>query len=139
MGKLKNALTFSILSVVLTGCGSSNKLQSISINQAAATAPKFVATGSFTNGTVISALPVSWVIRGPGIDQTGTGYSLSTSPFFPVCVISGASYTVVAMAPVDPHAPTSGSVPTTVWDDLVSGKVTSEDGFVGTTAQLTCA
>lgn len=140
MGKLKIALSFSVLAFVLTSCGSSNSLQSISISQTATTAAlEFGATGTFTDGRVISALPVSWVILGPGVDPPGTGYTLSGAPFFPICVMSGASYTVVAIAPADPNAPGSGSVPTSVWNDVVLGTVKSEGGFVGTSAQFTCA
>lgn len=138
MGELRIALTFSILSVVLISCGSSNVLQSISINQTAAGATKFVATGTFANGAAIDPLPVNWVILGPAIDPPGTEYWLSAAPLFPVCLIKGAQYTVVAIAPVDPHAPKTGSVPMTVWDGLVSGKVKSEGGFVAATAQFTC-
>jgi len=140
MGKLTATLFTSVLSFLSISCGSSNRLQSISISDnTTGPEPLYMASGTFTNGGNVSSLPVSWFIFGPGIDPPGTGYSLSAAPFLPVCVIGGDTYMIVAIAPADPHAPQSGPVPANVWNDLVSGKLKSESGFVGATVQMTCA
>ena len=142
-------LSFSFavgLALIFTGCGGGpdRQLQSITIAPQSGTAqngqsPQFTATGQFNVAPMTQTpLPVSWMLRGPGIDIPGPGYQLSASPVSFTCIFPG-TYVVVAFAPMDPKAPSSGPMSSQVWDDIAVNHITtSEGGFVGSTAQFTC-
>jgi len=86
-------------------CGSSNNrhLQSITIDDNLMGAQNsFVATGTYSAPAIsVTPLPVSWSYAPP----PGT-YTLTTEPFTPQCP---APSPIVASAPMDPNAPSSGS------------------------------
>jgi hypothetical protein len=99
-------LLFAVTSLTLS-CGSSNRqLQSITINAAVGGEQTvFYATGAFSAPpTTVSPLPVSWSFAPPP-----GNYTLTTQGFMPQCPIPTP---VIAMAPVDPNAPSSGSTST---------------------------
>jgi hypothetical protein len=81
---------------------------------------------------------------GPGIDPPPAGYTLVAGSYLANhCVQttnqSPLSYTVIAVTPTDPNAPTTGAIPAQVFNDLVLARTsTVEDGFVSATAQLIC-
>jgi len=101
---------------------------------------QFIATGTYSNGKQVTPIPVSWVNAGlPIAVTTQPPYSLSSSPFVVVCLATGVTPAVAAMAPANPRAPNRGSVPVGVWQYLVFGNTQNEGGFVGATAQLTCS
>src|SRR5262245_60296349 len=115
-----------VLILAAGGCGSDNgrQLQSISIPPASTNVPRngsvtFTATGHFNMSPMaVTPARVSWMEFGPGLDIVITdSYSLTSQPFGAKC-LSG-TYTVVPYAPMDPHASTSGSVPSQVFQDLV--------------------
>jgi hypothetical protein len=89
-------------------CGSSRQLQSITISQTTSgTQTSFVATGTFSAPpTTVTPLPVSWYV---GV--VGAQYTLTTQPFSATndC-LDPAVTLLVAIAPADPNAPSSGSV-----------------------------
>ena len=94
-------------------CGSSSnrQLQSISINAVAnGEQIQFVATGTFSSSpTTVSPLPVSWSFAPPPGE-----YTLTTQPFTFQCVNAGPyASPIVALAPADPNAPSSGSMSAT--------------------------
>jgi hypothetical protein len=87
-------------------CGSSasdRQLQSITINAAVeGDVFEFVATGTFSASPVtVSPLPVSWSFAPPPGE-----YTLTAQPFTVQCPVPSP---VIAMAPSDPNAPSSGS------------------------------
>jgi hypothetical protein len=131
-------------SAVLTSCGGGGgtraTLKSISINQQFATSfPKFTATGTYSDGRQVSSLAVSWIQWSYASFVSGQPqYRLEPSAFLPQCAGAGSAWTVVAIAPADPHAPSSGTIPTNVFEDLLSGTTTTEGGFVAATVQFTC-
>lgn len=103
-------LLLFLAACLAVGCGSSNRqLQSISINGVANSGQaQFVATGKFSaSPTTVTPLPVSWSLA-----ETTTGYTLTTQPFVVPCNTVGLAVLgpVTAMAPVDPHAPSSGPI-----------------------------
>lgn len=126
---------------ILSGCGANTAmLQSITISPASqSSAAQFVATGTFSDGTKVSPLPVSWfIIVVPDIDPA-PGYHLTTSPFSQQCVQGeNGSFLVTAFAPQNPKAPSSGSMPENVWADMINASVPSEGGFVGGSAHFNC-
>ncbi|HEX7893661.1 MAG TPA: hypothetical protein VF447_05665 [Terriglobales bacterium] len=133
-------LLAAALLMVSCGGGTPATLQSLRINQqltgASAT---FTATGIYSNGRQVTPTAVSWVNWSVTTFVSGQPrYLLKSSPFVPPCSASGAVSTVAAVAPMDPHAPSTGPIPANVWADLITGKTQSEGGFVGATAQLTC-
>jgi hypothetical protein len=82
-------------------------------------------------------LAVNWVNTGlPIMTTTRPPYNLTASAFLPRC--TNATIGIAALAPADPHAPSTGSVPLKVWQDIVFGNAKSEGGFVGATAQVIC-
>jgi hypothetical protein len=94
-------------------CGSSSRhLQSITISGVASSGQiQFVATGSFSAApTTVTPLPVNWSLA-----ETTPGYTLTTQPFVVPCNTMGPAPLgpVTAMAPADPHAPSSGPILTT--------------------------
>jgi hypothetical protein len=126
--------------LALSNCGGGTPtLKSIEINQQfAISVPEFTASATYSNGKQVTPAAVSWILWPPGSFVVGEPrYQLTSSPFLPQCTAPGSAWTVAAIAPVDPHAPNSGSIPDNVFTDLVSGKTSSEGGFVATTVQIT--
>jgi len=107
-----------ILLVLVTsltlGCGSGSdpnrQLQSITINSVVAGQQiQFVATGTFSAApTTVSPLPVSWSYAPPPGQ-----YTLTTQPFSFNCAQPESPGPIVAMAPVNPNAPSTGSTSST--------------------------
>lgn len=152
MRQHKTALAGSSLLVLLAalaGCSASmnRQLVSISVTPASASgAPvSYTATGTYNASPMtVTPLPVSWYIMGPAIDPPGPGYALAKGSFIATRCEQGnplpGPYAVIAVAPADPHAPVSGSMPTQVFEDLVINHTkTSEGGFVAGTAKLSCS
>jgi len=128
------------------GCGSDRQLESISVTPASMTNVKagtqvtFTAAGQF-NMSPMTADParVSWRASGPAIDPAGmNSYSLTDQSFIFTCPAPG-TFMVTAYAPKNPNAAADGSVPSQVYQDLVtSHTMSAEGGFVAATAQVTC-
>ena len=97
-------LTFLMLA---RGSGSNRKLRSITItgiDNGGQTS--FTAAGTYSSAPItVAPLPASWSVGNPT-----ASYQLTTQPFVVSCT-AGPSVTVVA--PVDPHAPSSGLIATT--------------------------
>ena len=103
------------LACFFLSCGSSRRLQSITISQTTSgTQITFVATGTFSAPpTTVTPLPVNWYVG-----AVGAQYTLTTQPFSApnVCppvanpAANPAVGLLVAIAPADPNAPSSGSV-----------------------------
>jgi len=105
-------LLLSVTSLTLAcGSGSNRQLQSIAINEVAnGQQIQFVATGTFSAPpTTVSPLPVFWSYAPPPGQ-----YSLTTQPFTFQCDFVGTYPSpLIAWAPPDPNAPSSGSLSTT--------------------------
>ena len=89
-------------------CGSSRHLQSITVSQSTSgTQATFVATGTFSAApTTVTPLPVSWYVG-----AVGAQYTLTTQPFSAITsCLDPAIAPLLAIAPADPNAPSSGSV-----------------------------
>ena len=106
-------LILPVISLILA-CGSSTsssnrQLQSITINEVAnGQQVQFTATGTFSAPpTTVSPLPVSW-----SLDLPPREYTLTTEPYtFLQCESAGPYFLpIVAVAPVDPNAPSTGSI-----------------------------
>jgi hypothetical protein len=130
----------------MSGCGSDRQLESISVTPASMTNVKagtqvtFTAAGQFSMSPMTAdPARVSWRAAGPGIDPAGmNSYSLTDQPFMLTCPAPG-TFIVTAYAPTNPNAATDGSVPSQVYQDLVtSHTMSAEGGFVAATAQVTC-
>jgi hypothetical protein len=124
------------------GCGqSSRELQSIMITSPGGSGTESIlkASGTFSRSpTNMSPLPVSWYAIGPGLTPPDPVYSLTSQSFVLGC---GTGIVAVALAPTAPNAPTSGSVPSQVFQDLVlNHALSTEGGYVSATmpAQPTC-
>jgi hypothetical protein len=150
MQTFSRLLAILVVSTLLGVCGcggNSRQMQSIAIAPATISVPSgsqtpFTASAQFNAAPMnVNPAAVSWMIVGPGFDPAGPGYSLTAQPFNGICIgPSGTHYVVVAFAPVDPNAPPSSSMPAKVFNDLVmSHTMSTEDGFVATTAQMTCS
>jgi hypothetical protein len=114
-----NRLWFLILLLPVTSltlaCGSgsssnsSRQLQAITIDEVVnGQQVQFTATGTFSaSPTTVSPLPVSW-----SLDLPPREYTLTTVPYtFLQCESAGPYFLpIVAVAPVDPNAPSSGSI-----------------------------
>ncbi len=98
----------------LISCGSSRRLQSITIAQSG-TSPQFqfVATGHFSSApTTVTPLAVDWVasnVLSPPPAQYS--YNLTSQPYSYNCSKANPQSlgAVTALAPVDPNAPVSGT------------------------------
>jgi hypothetical protein len=107
-------LSFFTLAVSCTlACGSGSggrQLQSITIAQTQSGAQvQFVATGTFSAPpTTVSPLPVDWTNQLMAPPPPTYSYTLSTAPYVYNCNSSGPAV-VVAFAPPNPDAPSSGS------------------------------
>ncbi len=136
---------FLAAALLLSGCGNDRQLQSIMITPSSMTAARnaqvtFTASGQFNMAPMsVAPLRVSWVEFGPGVDQVSPSgnYTLTDQPVTMTCFGPGM-FTMVALAPMDPGAPASGSVPQQVFADLTSGHPMAEGGFVAATATVTC-
>jgi hypothetical protein len=128
-------VTFSLslfLSTTL-GCGSSNRrLQSIAAsNSGGVIQLQFTATGTFSGSpATIEPLPVSWyLVR---TIPSPVAYTLTSQPFQTTC----ENADLIAVAPADPKAPASGTIPSQVFQDLViDHTTTAEGGFVASSPQ----
>lgn len=134
------APSFSFLLLVMLACGSSNRqLQSLTITPTGAIEGnmiqlRFVAAGTFNaSPTTVNPLPVSWYVVPQEAEDVNLSYNLTSQPFSLMCQ-TGSS--VIALAPTDPNAPSSGTIPSQVFTDLVTTHtITMEGGFVASTAQ----
>lgn len=104
-----------ILPALLTmacGSGSSRQLQSITITKTAnGQQIQFVATGTFSAPpTTVMPLPVDWTLGLMAPPPSIYEYTLTTQPYLYDCANAGAyNLPVVAFAPSDPNAPSSGT------------------------------
>jgi hypothetical protein len=105
---------------VACGSGSNRQLQSITIHSTVSGQQVlFTATGTFSAPpTTVSPLPVSdWGI-GPFAPPPGNvQYILTTQPFVFDCSGPGPYLPVSTLAPSDPNAPTTGTLP---WAKVVT-------------------
>jgi hypothetical protein len=143
------AVYFVIAALYLTGANSDKRrLESIKVTPDSAKGAQaaYIASGEFNAPPLkVEPLHVSWYLAGPGIDPPPPYYSLTAGSFKPDrCNEIAANpvvfdYTVIALAPADPKAPKSGTVPWQVFRDLViDHSKTAEGGFVAGTARLIC-
>jgi hypothetical protein len=134
-GPLLSCIAVPLIALFLLSCGSGNHgpLQSITISPATADAQnfangqvKFTATGTYTDGTKASPLPVLWWGPDPPWYNPPPGpiSAFVDSNGVAACFTFIGSYTVSATAPVDPHFPLS--------------KMTAAASQVVGTAQLSC-
>jgi hypothetical protein len=130
-------LSASLFLAATLACGGSNRqLRSISITPTGVIEGnmiqlQFVAAGAFNaSPTAVDPLPVSWYV----VPQaTAAVYTLTSQPFDIACQ-TGSS--VIALAPTDPNAPKSGTIPSKVFQDLVIDHTVSEEGgFVASIVQ----
>ncbi len=115
------------------GCGSSNRqLQSITTNSQGMTQFQLTATGRFSaSPTTVTPLPVAWFVVGQA--PPPTPYSLTSQPFVTGCQTLAV---VIAVAPANPKAASTGNIPDQVFQDLViAHTTTSEGGFVASSPQ----
>jgi hypothetical protein len=99
-------------------CGSSSssnrQLQSITINSTVSGQQvQFTATGTFSAPpTTVTPLPVGdWGIGPFAPPPENVQYTLTTKPFLFDCAGPGPYLPVSTLAPSDPNAPTTGSLP----------------------------
>jgi hypothetical protein len=109
-----------VLLVLTLACGSNRQLQSITVEATAnAVEVQFTASGTFSAPpTKVVPLPVEWF---PGFLAPPPGnvdYKLTTEPYVLSCLSMrpGIEIQVTALAPQNPGAPVSGSLP---WAKLV--------------------
>jgi len=119
----------SLLSTLGCGGGGTRQLQSIAASATGMTQIQLTATGTFTASPKnVAPLAVSWWVRDGVVLDPPYTYTLTTQPYSVACQ-TGAS--VVAIAPANPKAPSSGTIPTQVFQDLIqSQSATSDGGFV---------
>jgi len=128
----------------MTACGStSRQLQSITVSSGGNVSMQYTATGTFNKApATVSPLPVSWYVVNSAVianvSPPDYGYTLTSEPYsLNPCVLTD---TVVALAPMDPNAPTSGGIPSKVYQDLVvTHTVSVEGGFVAAAAPANCS
>jgi len=141
MGKTPILIAASILLTLLStlGCGSGSgnrQLQSITDNATGMTQIQLTATGAFSaSPKSVTPLPVAWYVTPAVLDPPvgSVAYTLSSQPFSTACQTGGVA---VAVAPQSPSAPTTGTIPSQVWIDLVvRHTTTSEGGFVASLPQ----
>jgi hypothetical protein len=114
------------------GSGSSRQLQSIAVAGTGMIQLQFTATGTFNSSPMtVNPLPVSWYVVNP--TPSGTPYALTSEPFQVGC----ENATLVAVAPANPTAAASGTIPSQVFQDLVTAHTTTvEGGFVASSPQF---
>jgi hypothetical protein len=141
MAKFSLVLAVLAIAAFLSSCGGGNlgTLQSITVSPSSASgAGRFVAAGTYSNGAKVSPLPVNWFVILGAVDPA-PGYQLTAAPFSQPCAPGqSGSFLVTAFAPQNPKAPSSGSMSTSVWLDLIHASRQAEGGFVGASAQLNC-
>jgi len=110
MKKYCTLILLLLVSSWILASDSNRQLQSITIHSVVnGQQVQFVATGTFTaSPTTVSPLPVSWSFAPPPRQ-----YTLTTQPFSIDCEHPGSPGPIVAMAPADPNAPSSGPMFTT--------------------------
>jgi hypothetical protein len=112
MNRLWAPTLLAITSLTLScgGGGNNRQLQSITISRVVnGQQIQFSATGTFSSApTTVSPLAVSWSYAPPP-----GRYSLTTQPFLFDCEQPESPGPIVAMAPADPSAPSSGSMKST--------------------------
>ena len=127
-------LVGSVLAATV-GCGggSSRQLQSITANSSGMIQIELTATGTFSASPISEApLPVAWFVVG-GTVNPPSDYTLTSQPLDVSCQSFAV---VVALAPANPKAPTTGTIPNQVYQDLIVNRTsTSEDGFVASSPQ----
>ena len=134
----------SLLLLALTSCGTGNRqLESIIISPGGNISMHYTASGTFNKApATVSPLPVSWYVVNsavsPEVIGQEYGYTLTTEPYsLSPCALTD---TVVALAPMNPNAPTTGTVPSKVYQDLVvTHTVSVEGGFVAAAAPANCS
>lgn len=118
------------------GCGgnggSSRQLQSIAVTGTGMVQLQFTAAGTFNASPVtVNPLPVSWYVVNP--TPSAEPYTLTSQPFQSAC----QDAVVIAVAPMDPMAPAAGTIPSQVFQDLVTAHTTTvEGGFVASSPQF---
>jgi hypothetical protein len=148
MKKLCNLLlVVFLLTVVFSGCGSSNRqLQSLTVSPASTTAQggqaQFTATGQFNSmPTSVSPASVSWWQSPPIIDPPSSmfGLGLTTQPFTAQCSgFTGMTITITALAPADAKNLNPSISSTTFTHLVLQHTTTQESGFVAATATMNC-
>jgi hypothetical protein len=136
----------SSLLLAATGCGGSNRvLESITVSSASSVnGTVFTATGHYSSAPeTVTGIPVAWFQTGVAVDPPGPNwdFTLGAGPTTGQCYNSDTAniYWVVAYAPANPDAPSSESMPFTVFETLVEQHSnTTEDGFVAGSAQFSC-
>jgi hypothetical protein len=111
-----------LVAAVALSCGNSGRqLQSISISQTLSGQQiQFIATGHFSGmPTTVTPLPVSWGIGPFAPPPPSLTYTLTMQPFVFDCTVSNSSLPVSVVAPSNPHAPMTGSLP---FHDMVTGE-----------------
>ena len=123
MNRFWSFLLLPVASLTLAcGSGSNRQLQSIAIASVTnGQQIQFVATGTFSaSPTMVTPLPVFWSYAPPPGQ-----YTLTTQPFTFQCDFEGVYPSpLIAWAPPDPNAPSSGSL--------------SANTMIRTSAQITC-
>ena len=128
-------LSASLFLATTLGCGSrssSRQLRSITLNGTGMIQFQFTATGTFNaSPTTVNPLPVSWYVV--DLNPSGVAYTLTSQPFQVSCQNS----LLIAVAPMDPKAASSGTIPSQVYQDLVvAHTTTAEGGFIASSPQF---
>jgi len=111
------SLTLSASLILACGSGTKRQLESITINSTAnGHQIQFVATGTFSAPpTTVTPLPVDWTLGLMAPPPPQYTYTLTTQPYVYDCANAGLYVLpVVAFAPPDPNAPSSGTSKTVV-------------------------
>ena len=115
MNRLSVLLLLAAACLTLScGMGNGRHLQSIAVTQTTINngqAVQFVATGTFSAPpTTVTPLPVDWTNGLMAPPPRTYSYTLTTQPYVVNCTVVGPEVpTVVAFAPPNPNAPTSGT------------------------------
>jgi hypothetical protein len=122
-----------LLAVALSCGGPSRQLESITANRSGMTQFQFTATGTFSASPAsVSPLPVYWW-EGPALAHYPYAYTLSSQPFNIACQTGNS---VIAIAPTNPNAPLSGTIPPDTYEVLVVTQTgTDVGGFVASAPQ----
>jgi hypothetical protein len=120
-------------------------LESITVNGVSSVnGTTFTATGHYSSAPMtVTGIPVAWFQTGVAVDPPGPNwdFTMSTSPLKGQCygIDTATTYYVVAYAPANPDAPSSESMPFTVFTSLVERHIApTEDGFVAGSTQFSC-
>ena len=111
-----SVLLLLVIAFLTLSCGSGNgrHLKSITLTQTAienGAEDQFVATGTFSAPPItVTPLPVDWTNGLMAPPPPTFTYALTTQPYVVNCTVVGPeALPVVAFAPADPNAPTSGT------------------------------